>query len=230
MINARVIFDVNEIEMTRAVKIKVWRILSKIIYPVTVAVGELFTSFVRNTETWQSLTTSGKNDLRAHLGLSNDIVNQGLNDILDTWQKGIKVTLEDRSPSGKDLDMVINIGAIRSDYSDVLNLPLSKYISVNNDRRSKRFGTATEINWLEWLLLEANSITISNWTVEHVDGVRRKNARSGVGGLIMRPSKSKSWTMPAVGKVNFVDNILESAAFQDRVLDIIINKTKVNKL
>lgn len=230
MINARVIFDINETEMTRAVKIKVWRILSKIIHPVTIAVGELFVSFVRNTETWQSLSTSGPNDLRAHLGLSNDIINQGLNDILDTWKKNIKVTLEDRSPSGKDLDMVINISAIRSDYSDVLNLPLSKYISINNDRRSKRFGTSTEINWLQWLLLEADSITISNWTVERVDGVRRKNARSGIGGLIMRPSKSKSWTMPAVGKVNFVDNILESAAFQDRVLDIIINKTKVNKL
>jgi hypothetical protein len=230
MINARVVFEVDEVEMASAVKIKVWRILSKIIYPVTIAVGELFVNFVRNTETWQSLSTTGPNDLRAHLGLSNDVVNQGLNDILETWKKGIKVSIEDRSPGGKDLNMVINIEAIRADYSDVLNLPLSKYISVNNDSRSKRFGTATEINWLKWLLLEAETITISNWTVEQVDGVRRRSARSGLGGLIMRPSKSKNWTMPGIGKINFVDNILESSAFQDRVLDIIVNKTKINKL
>lgn len=230
MVNARVVFDVNEAEITYAVKQKVWRILSRSIFPITIAVGELFVSFIRNTETWQSLTVSGPQDLRAHLGLSNDIVNQGLNDILDTWKKNIEVTIEDRSTGPSDLDIVINIQAIRADYSDVLNLPLSKYISVNNNRRSKRFGTSAEINWLQWLLLEADSITISNWTVESVDGVRRKSARSGVGGLIMRPSKSKSWTMPAVGKINFVDNVLESKAFQDRVLDIIINKTKINKL
>jgi hypothetical protein len=208
----------------------VWRILSKIIYPVNIAVGELFVNFIRNTETWQSLSSSGPNDLRAHLGLSTDIINKGLNDILDTWKNSIKTSIEDRNPGGTDLNMVIYINAIRSDYSDVLSLPLSKYISINNNKRSKRFGTSTEINWLQWLLLEADSITISNWTVEQVDGVRRKKARSGVGGLIMRPSKSKNWTMPGIGKINFVDNILESAAFQDRVLDIIINKTKINKL
>jgi hypothetical protein len=230
MINARVVFDVNEAEITYAVKQKVWRILSRSIFPINIAVGELFASFIRNTETWQSLTETGPQDLRSHLGLSNEIINQGLNDILDTWKKNIEVSIQDNSTNPSDLNITININAIRSDYSDVLNLPLSKYISVNNNKKSKRFGTSTEINWLRWLLLEAETITISNWTVESVDGVRRKNARSGVGGLIMRPSKSKSWNMPEVGKINFVDNVLESKAFQDRVLDIIINKTKINKL
>lgn len=229
---ARIIFDINEVEMRKAVSRKVLRILQRTISKITKDVGDTFVKYVRGTEAWRSLTETGPMDLRSNLGLSNEIISTGLEDILQTWQKGFFTKVEDKS-KGNNLEIIITIGAIRSDYSDVLNLPLSKYISVNNNRFSKRRGEATEIPWLQWLLLEAETIVVSGWTTLAVDGVNRRSSRSGT--MIMRPSHSKNWTMPGPGRVsppnkNFVEYIINSDVFQRDVLDIIINNTKINKL
>lgn len=216
-------FNIDEPAIRKAVSVKVTNLLKKHAHRIGLQVGELFVGFVRNTQEWTSLSESGPHSLKAHLGLTPEIVSTGLEEILRVWKSSIFTNVVDNS-AGPDLDITFYIGAVRADYSDVLSLPLSSYISVNKNTFTKRYGVKTEINWLQWLLLEADTITISNWKV-------KPHSKSRSGDLIMIPSRSQSWMMPAQFQKppnnNFIDRIVDNPAFIARVLDIIINNTRI---
>ena len=168
-------------------------------------VGEVFTKYVKSSPEWIMLEASAVStqdgDIAGHLGLRREDLFTSLNQILETWKKSVVLQL-DRANNR------IDIYAVRTDYQEVLSLPVASYISYNKN------GIATEIPWLRWILLEANTINIANWTVlfKESDASRAWNA------IMIRRTKTPGfWSMPSPFNkdeaTNFVSRIAQDPLF-----------------
>tara|TARA_R100000008_G_scaffold86762_1_gene81446 strand:- start:7593 stop:8246 length:654 start_codon:yes stop_codon:yes gene_type:complete len=145
--------------------------------------------------------------LRAELGVPQSETR--IQQIITTWINGITV----KAKVGTTPFLLIDIGILQSDYSDVLGLPAASYIY-----NSKRGGG--EIPWLEWLLLEGDRRIVNKY--EFSPEIKR-GSRTGMGVMIQKARGF--WQVPPDMSGTSVDNFATRALKNiDREIDQIVEK------
>ena len=188
-------------EIVKKVKRKAPIIQTSITEKIREAVRDLLIA----TPEYQSIV-QGK--LKAELGIPNS--DSRIITIIDTWIENIVVKVK----ASTTPFLVIDIGIIQSDYSDVLSLPQAQYTY-----KSKR-GEG-EIPWLKWLLLEGDKRIINKYEFSR----NPRGSRTGMGIMI---SKARGfWQVPpefsgtSVG--NFATRALENIeATIDNIVEQVI--------
>jgi hypothetical protein len=142
-----------------------------------------------STPEYQSIL-QGK--LKAELGIPNS--DARIMAVIDTWVNNIFVTVK----TGTTPLLLIDIGIIKEDYSDVLSLPQAQYTY-----KSKR-GQG-EIPWLRWLLLEGDKRIITRYEFSN----NPRGSRTGMG--IMKKKEKGSWQVPPEFSGTSVDNFATRA-------------------
>ena len=179
-------FNANVVrEVSKKVKRESATIKTTVNDQVRKAVREALVS----TPEYQSIL-QGK--LKAELGIPNS--NARIIAVIDTWVNNIVVTVK----TGTTPLLLIYIGIIKSDYSDVLSLPQAQYTY-----KSKR-GEG-EIPWLKWLLLEGDIRIITRYEFSN----NPKGSRTGMG--IMISKEKGTWQVPPEFSGTSVDNFATRA-------------------
>ena len=179
-------FNANVVrEVSKKVKRESATIKTTVNDQVRKAVREALVS----TPEYQSIL-QGK--LKAELGIPNS--NARIIAVIDTWVNNIVVTVK----TGTTPLLLIDIGIIKSDYSDVLSLPQAQYTY-----KSKR-GEG-EIPWLKWLLLEGDKRIITRYEFSN----NPKGSRTGMG--IMISKEKGTWQVPPEFSGTSVDNFATRA-------------------
>lgn len=159
---------------------------------------ELFNA-ISTSDTWIAVKSGA---FRGELGITNV---SSIDNIIDTWAKGIQVTYEPNGELG-----IIRIGMIRADYSDVLSLPESSFPYVS----SKGSGI---IEWLRWLLLESTQIIVAGY-----DFRSRRDGRTGLGIMV---KSGGGWSVPTQYAGSATDNFA-TRSLQDieNVIDKVVTE------
>ena len=188
-------------EIVKKVKRKAPIIQTSITEKIREAVRDLLIA----TPEYQSIV-QGK--LKAELGIPNS--DSRIITVIDTWIENIVVKVK----AATTPFLVIDIGIIKGDYSDVLSLTQAQYTY-----KSKR--GAGEIPWLQWLLLEGDKRIINKYEFSR----NPRGSRTGMGIMI---SKARGfWQVPpefsgtSVG--NFATRALENIeATIDNIVEQVI--------
>ena len=161
------------------------------------------TSLIATPE-YQSIV-QGK--LKAQLGIPES--DTRILSIIDTWINNISVKVK----VGKSPFLSIEIGIIKSDYSDVLSLPHASYTY-----KSKR-GQGT-IPWLKWLLLEGDTRIITKYEFSR----NTRGSRTGMG--IMISKQRGGWQVPPEFSGTSVNNFATRALGNiEQVIDQLVETT-----
>ena len=83
--------------------------------------------------------------------------------------------------SSNRISASIKLQMIQQDFADLLSLGSASFTSENN----------SQIDWLRWLLLEGDTIIITNYNF-----ILGPNPASRTGGGIMRKNGAGSWRVP----------------------------------
>lgn len=135
--------------------------------------------------------------LQYELGITNP--SQRLSEILNTIKNGSIVQKKPISIKSSGLNGGIKIQMIKKDFSDLLSLGSA---SITTEE-------GTQLNWLEWLLLEGDTIIIS----DHIFVLGpNKYSRTGFG--IMRESIGGFWRVPPEYAGNINNNWITRAIDQ----------------
>lgn len=160
------------------------------------SVGQLLSDAVGNCNEIQSILT-GK--LRIELGFARP--DKFVNSLLEQIKKSVKVKFKNFAYKGSSVSGGLTIGAILSDYSDLLGIPDASYESGGND-----------VPWLKWLLFEGGNILISDYEIEYGQFPR---TRSRSGFAVMR--KGAGYAMPPEFSGTIDDNFITRAILSDAV-------------
>jgi len=164
--------------------------------------AELYTA-ISTSETWTAVTGGV---LRGELGIPSVA---SLDAILERWASGIQVQYKRNTGFGS-----IEIGMLRSGYSDVLSLPQASYPYV-----SRR--TSGIIEWLRWLLLEGTQTIVAGYDFE--PGVK---GRTGLGIMVRTGG---GWQIPQQYAGTATDNFAtRSLSDIQNVIDRVV-KEEVNR-
>lgn len=135
------------------------------------------------------------NDLRYEFGLLNAFAR--LDAILNVLVQSVTVEIKNLKVRGNGFTGGLTINAVRSGYSDILTLPESSFLTEKG----------VQLDWLEWLLLEGDSIIIADYHFRRVDTPR---SRTG-GGLMV---KGGTWSVPSQYSGTIRNNFI-TRAIQD---------------
>jgi hypothetical protein len=126
--------------------------------------------------------------LRAELGVPD--AGARIESLFESWSNNMNVTSKPLSIKAARLSGGFSIDMIRSDFSDVVDLPAG----IVTDNIS-----GSVIPWLRWLLLDGSKILVRNYQVQ-----MGSNPRSRTGQAIMITSDRENWRVPAefAGTVN----------------------------
>lgn len=144
-----------------------------------------------NTPEYRSLV-SGK--LKLEFGIPDPEVK--IAELLRVWSNNIHIVSNEPSINGNQIKGVLDIGLIRSDFSDVLGTDSAQMIDTLR---------GYSLPWLEWLLLEGNKTLVKNYQV-----IIGPSNRSRTGMAIMRESK-QSWKVPSEFAGTISDNWITRA-------------------
>lgn len=133
-------------------------------------------------------------NLRLEFGIPN--ANAKIATIINNWIDNISYMLYKPKLTGSRIKASISVEAIKSDFSDVLQMSEAK---VNDALRGY------ELPWLEWLLLDGSKIIVPKHDV-----VFGPNPRSRTGGAVMKIS-SGGWKVPSEYAGTFSDNWITRA-------------------
>jgi len=122
-------------------------------------------------------------------GIENRLMN-----VYQTIANNISVTFIKNSPEL----IQINIGILKSDYSDILGLQESTFLYSG----SKGSGI---LNWLEWLLTKGGSPIVVGYSFVNRSGKGRLNQG------FMKPSPNRSWSVPSEASGTENDNFITRA-------------------
>ena len=140
-------------------------------------------------------------DLMIELGLVDG--SNRLDSIIEHWIDSLIISLKPVRSVGSKLKGGIEIKAIKSDYSDVLELSESVFTTEKG----------SDLRWLEWLLLEGDNAIILDYSIMYGNF-----KRSRTGGGIMVQRKGSSWRVPPEfsGTIdnNFVTRALDEASVE----------------
>ena len=103
---------------------------------------------------------------------------QKIDSLINIWQK-IEIDIQQPRIKGKQITGGITINAIRSDYSDVLNLPAALQTTKKGQN----------LPWLDWLLIQGDKVIIKEYDL--VVGKGR------AGNTIMRRNVAGKWSVPS---------------------------------
>jgi hypothetical protein len=146
--------------------------------------------------------------LKAEFGLPDSV--DRVSTIIDKWSK-VQFKYEKVVIKGSLLFGSFSFNMIKSDYSDVINLPVASFIT---EKRST-------LNWLEWLLLFGNQTIIKDYNV-----VLGSNPRSRTGMAVMKGVNSGKWSVPTqyagTPNDNWITRAIDSADSQ--IMDL-LNKS-----
>lgn len=169
---------------------------------------------IKTSPTYQELSTPGS-ELYHELGVLGS--KEKLNAILDTWTDSVGVSISPfRVVGTSDIYGVIGIYGIQADYSDVLGMPESSYISTNIDPKSKK-KEPYNVPWLEWLLLRGRSFVTPGYVF--IRGPQyRPWSRTGDGIMIRMDAKQAtkgqgSWQVPSAHAGTSNDNWVTRAIY-----------------
>lgn len=152
-----------------------------------------------------SLLGSGPGSLRVHFGLDYDYAVVAVNAIKAAWIDSVTAT----DVQSGAASISFRIFAAQRSRDALVNLPEGSYVSPRSGQT---------IDWLPWLLLEANSIKIVTWWM-----MSKASPSSRSGEAIMVPSgkSTRFWAIPAPfdqdERHNFINRIINSPSFQTDV-------------
>lgn len=132
--------------------------------------------------------------------------------VIDSWVEGIEV---EAAVGAGDVLMILTIGVIREDYSEVLHLSEASYTY-----NSKNLARDVTIPWLAWLLLEGDSRIVGDY---YYDDVTSGRSRTGTG--LMRKRSGASWGVPSQFAGNASNNFATDA-LNEVEDDILVLATK----
>lgn len=159
---------------------------------------------ISSSDTWRAIKGGV---LRGELGIQNV---SSIDNILDTWAKGIQVEYERNKEFG-----IIKIGMIRADYSDVLSLPQSSFPYVS----SRGSGI---IEWLRWLLLESTQTIVAGYEFDP-----RNSGRTGLGIMV---KTGGGWSVPTQYAGSATDNFAtRSLADIEKVIDRVVKEEVIRR-
>jgi hypothetical protein len=118
--------------------------------------------------------------LQYEFGITNP--KSRLDAILNTLEQSMVSSLNKVVPSGYGLKGGFKIEFIKSDYSDILPLPESSFVSEKG----------SNLQWLNWLLIQGDSSIVFGYSFV-LGGFKF----SRTGGGVMRGSESGSWQVPS---------------------------------
>jgi len=193
-------FNANVVkEISKKVKRESVAIKTSVTDQLRKAVREALVS----TPEYQSIL-QGK--LKAELGIPNS--DARIMAVIDTWVDNIFVTVK----TGTTPLLLIDIGIIKGDYSDVLSLPQAQY--AYKSRSGQR-----EIPWLKWLLLEGDKRIITRYEFSN----NPRGSRTGMG--IMISKEKGAWQVPPEFSGTSVDNFATRALGNiGNVIDAIVER------
>lgn len=127
------------------------------------------------------LDSTNLNSLAADLGLNENtpgILESIINTIINNSELIIKPI-----KSGKNFGIDINFGVLRNNYSDLLSIPGTSYVSKHG----------FDIKWLDWLLNHGDNFIIVGYRIKrHHYG--KRFSRSGL--AIMRKNRKFTYKLP----------------------------------
>lgn len=137
--------------------------------------------------------------LKAEFGLPDSSSRVG--SIISAIENSVTIQTKPLSISGKQLKGSIKIQMIQKDFSELLSLGAASFTTEKG----------SELNWLQWLLIEGDSVIIADYSF--VLG-SFPSSRTGMG--IMRQFGGPSWRVPPefAGSINsnWITRAIDSAA------------------
>ena len=134
-------------------------------------------------------------ELRYEFGLLSAFAR--LDAILNAIIQSVTVEIKNLKVRGSGFTGGLTINAVRSGYADILSLPESSFLTEKG----------VQLDWLEWLLLEGDSIIIGDYHFRRVNSPR---SRTG-GGLMI---KGGTWSVPSEFSGTIKNNFI-TRAIQD---------------
>lgn len=132
-------------------------------------------------------------ELEAELGIPDS--SSRVENILDIWLQSLTITRKPVRISGKSMAGGFAVFMIREDWSDVLNSPSSRYVTLKGK----------QIPWLEWLLLAGDQTIITDYTFSATIPPRYKS-RTGKGVMLEAPQRR--WHVPRKYSGTALDNFV----------------------
>lgn len=150
-------------------------------------VKEMTINFFKKAPTISSLVG---NLLEAEFGFYKGTGEGIATKIIETISNNIELKYKSFSSNVKNIYGSLTFFVLRSDFKDILSLPVASYIS--NDKY--------EIKWLEWLLLHGDEIIITDYQIKFQSGSGRSQQAIMVHG--------KGWQVPQQFSGTIDDNFL----------------------
>lgn len=190
LVSADLKFSASQIKraMQPAIVAQLNDIINRTWYQINEQARDIIDEEIRDTSEYRSLIEDTGHSLKAEFGIED--AESKLNEIIDTWVRGVRVTLKPVRFGGNRLVGGISIQAIDSSYKDVINLP-----EAHHDGYSKAAGEAYDIRWLEWLLLEGSDPQIYYFYVDDEWDPAQYESRTGLA-VMKRGSASTVWRVP----------------------------------
>lgn len=168
---------------------------------------------IRSHPTYESLVSDSPSSLRAELGLADPIGQ--VQPILDKWESGIKVVINDVKAAGTRLYGGFEIIGINASFRDVGALPSASFYA---ERARLKGIEPSLVAWLDWLLLEGDNVLVKGFFVD-TDLKTTDNSRTGL--AVMRDQRvvrlsGVEWRVPGEHSGTQEDNWITRA-----VLDVI---------
>jgi hypothetical protein len=154
-------------------------ILPKLVKGIRDDVGDrIIKQVFRNSDEYSALVNG---PLDAHFGMTQHQAVNFLDAILNTLADSVQVEFKRVSVRAGGFSGGLKIFAIKSDFSDILALQEAHVVT------NKGF----DLPWLEWLLIEGDSIIISDYKIQFGNFIRSRS-----GSAIMLSDTSSSWRVP----------------------------------
>ncbi len=132
-------------------------------------------------------------ELEAELGIPDSFAR--VENILDIWLQSLTINRKPVRISGRSITGGFALFMIREDWSDVLNSPSSRYITLKG----------RQIPWLEWLLLAGDQTIITDYTFSATIPPRY-TSRTGKGVMLEAPQRR--WHVPRKYSGTALDNFV----------------------
>lgn len=184
------------------VDIRMRDVIGRIRYRIQTKVAEA----IKSSPEYKSLVDQA-GQLRGAFGVVNSM--EAMNDAIEVWSKDIHINLTPATNIGGSIKAGFSIGIISGDYSEVLGLQLSSFITQKDDL----------IPWMQWLLTAGTSQVVDDYVVSY-----GKSRASRTGLAVMKKSKASGFSVPGefagTEEDNFVTRSLDKIT--PEIIDLII--------
>lgn len=170
--------------------------LSKIYNAMRSKIPPIIIESIKNQPEYNSLISGS---LKGEFGISDP--ENRLSQILSVIQSGSIVTKNPTKISTRGISGGIQLQMVKADFSDLLTLGSASFVTEKG----------TQLNWLQWLLIEGDSIIIDEYAYNPGSNPR---SRTGMG--VMRKANGAFWRVPPefAGNIknNWITRAIDSAS------------------